>query len=237
MTRDRYAALKACLAGPDRPPGTMSYHQLQGFMFTIASAPDVVPPSEWLPQVFDGGEPVYDSKDQLESVLGQIMQLYNEVNEAILTHPASLPDDCPIRADAMANFDDDAPLAQWSRGFITGHQWLEASWEIELPQEMDEEIGSAMFALCFFGSRQIADAYMADRAGQQPIESIADTIRSLFPDALSCYAKIGRTIGAVTAEVQAEAEAARRAPKVGRNAPCPCGSGRKYKKCCGANVH
>jgi len=22
--------------------------------------------------------------------------------------------------------------------------------------------------------------------------------------------------------------------KVGRNAPCPCGSGRKYKKCCGS---
>ena len=25
----------------------------------------------------------------------------------------------------------------------------------------------------------------------------------------------------------------RKAPKVGRNSPCPCGSGRKYKKCCG----
>ncbi|UCE78602.1 MAG: preprotein translocase subunit SecA [Nitrospiraceae bacterium] len=24
--------------------------------------------------------------------------------------------------------------------------------------------------------------------------------------------------------------------KIGRNEPCPCGSGRKYKKCCGANV-
>jgi len=24
-------------------------------------------------------------------------------------------------------------------------------------------------------------------------------------------------------------------PKVGRNDPCPCGSGKKYKKCCGAN--
>lgn len=24
------------------------------------------------------------------------------------------------------------------------------------------------------------------------------------------------------------------APKVGRNDPCPCGSGKKYKKCCGA---
>ncbi len=26
----------------------------------------------------------------------------------------------------------------------------------------------------------------------------------------------------------------RAAPKVGRNDPCPCGSGKKYKKCCGA---
>ncbi|MBE6568415.1 MAG: hypothetical protein E7657_07140, partial [Ruminococcaceae bacterium] len=33
---------------------------------------------------------------------------------------------------------------------------------------------------------------------------------------------------------------AKRAPakadkKVGRNDPCPCGSGKKYKMCCGAN--
>lgn len=26
------------------------------------------------------------------------------------------------------------------------------------------------------------------------------------------------------------------APKVGRNDPCPCGSGKKYKKCCGQNL-
>ncbi|WP_300923614.1 SEC-C metal-binding domain-containing protein, partial [uncultured Desulfovibrio sp.] len=25
----------------------------------------------------------------------------------------------------------------------------------------------------------------------------------------------------------------REGPKVGRNDPCPCGSGKKYKKCCG----
>jgi len=25
-------------------------------------------------------------------------------------------------------------------------------------------------------------------------------------------------------------------PKVGRNDPCPCGSGKKYKKCCGQNA-
>ncbi len=26
----------------------------------------------------------------------------------------------------------------------------------------------------------------------------------------------------------------RETPKIGRNEPCPCGSGKKYKKCCGA---
>jgi preprotein translocase subunit SecA len=26
----------------------------------------------------------------------------------------------------------------------------------------------------------------------------------------------------------------RATPKIGRNDPCPCGSGKKYKKCCGA---
>ncbi|MBC6995220.1 SEC-C domain-containing protein [Lewinella lacunae] len=25
----------------------------------------------------------------------------------------------------------------------------------------------------------------------------------------------------------------RKGPKIGRNAPCPCGSGKKYKNCCG----
>ncbi len=28
----------------------------------------------------------------------------------------------------------------------------------------------------------------------------------------------------------------RKSPKVGRNDPCPCGSGKKFKKCCGKNV-
>ena len=28
----------------------------------------------------------------------------------------------------------------------------------------------------------------------------------------------------------------RATPKVGRNDPCICGNGRKYKKCCGKNI-
>jgi SEC-C motif-containing protein len=39
------------------------------------------------------------------------------------------------------------------------------------------------------------------------------------------YYKDGRTVPSTVV---------RSTPKVGRNDPCPCGSGKKYKKCCGA---
>ncbi|MDD4821881.1 MAG: SEC-C metal-binding domain-containing protein [Bacteroidales bacterium] len=32
-----------------------------------------------------------------------------------------------------------------------------------------------------------------------------------------------------------EKNAVRSTPKIGRNEPCPCGSGKKYKHCCGSN--
>jgi hypothetical protein len=38
------------------------------------------------------------------------------------------------------------------------------------------------------------------------------------------------------ADLSVEVTPRRRDAKVGRNAPCPCGSGRKYKRCCGKNT-
>jgi len=40
----------------------------------------------------------------------------------------------------------------------------------------------------------------------------------------------------VDGEMLAEKPTVREAPKVGRNDPCPCGSGKKYKKCCGKGL-
>jgi preprotein translocase subunit SecA len=37
-------------------------------------------------------------------------------------------------------------------------------------------------------------------------------------------------------QVQLDLTSRREAPKVGRNDPCPCGSGKKYKNCCGRNA-
>jgi preprotein translocase subunit SecA len=37
-------------------------------------------------------------------------------------------------------------------------------------------------------------------------------------------------------DLQPVQQVVRGTAKIGRNDPCPCGSGKKYKKCCGANA-
>ena len=46
------STLQAFLADPARPTGTLRYHELQGFLFAVASAPELVLPSEWQPIIF-----------------------------------------------------------------------------------------------------------------------------------------------------------------------------------------
>ena len=39
------------LESPERPDGTLRFHELQGFLFAIASSPQTIAPSEWLPMI------------------------------------------------------------------------------------------------------------------------------------------------------------------------------------------
>jgi preprotein translocase subunit SecA len=45
-----------------------------------------------------------------------------------------------------------------------------------------------------------------------------------------------KTPAAEQGELKIELPVRREAPKVGRNDPCPCGSGKKFKSCCGRNA-
>ena len=232
------SALRAFLEHPSRPTGTLIYHELQGFLFTVISAPELVPPSEWLPIVFGDQEVDYASAEKAEAIIGQIMALYNTINAAVRDAPTLLPADCPLRDDVLANFADDAPIAQWSRGFLRGHQWLEELWEETVPEELDDELGSILMTLSFFFSRQIAEGFHGEAAtGDQSFEAMADAIHQVLPTAVAQYAHMGRSIAEVLVEHDADAPGLTDEPKVGRNDPCPCGSGMKYKRCCGATVH
>jgi uncharacterized protein len=227
--------LKTFLENSARPVGTLRYHELQGFLFTIASAPELIRPSEWMPIIFAEEEAGYASLEEAKEVIGELMALYNTVNTAVFEDTAALPPDCVFRDDILANFDDGAPVAQWSRGFLCGHQWLEELWDAYVPEGLDEQFGATLLALSFFSSEALAEAFRKETGPRgQTLRTMAETIRRLFPDAVAEYALLGRSISRVLAEESTQEPGRRQDVKVGRNAPCPCGSGLKYKKCCGA---
>jgi preprotein translocase subunit SecA len=69
------------------------------------------------------------------------------------------------------------------------------------------------------------------------IESKEDVQRIAVPRRMTRVVEGRGAMGgyADSGEPQKPRTVKREAPKVGRNDPCPCGSGKKYKKCCGAN--
>jgi uncharacterized protein len=225
--------LRSFLEDPARPAGTLRYHELQGFLFTIAAAPELVRPSEWMPIVFGNHDAGYESRGEAEAVLGELMVLYNAISGAVGQEGSALPDDCVFQRETLANLDATAPVAEWSRGFLRGHQWLEESWEPYIPDDVDPEFSATLMTLSFFASRTLAEAYLAE-TGQQDLTAMADSMRAVFPDALASYAHLGRSIYKVLMEQEGVRTEPRRVVKTGRNDPCPCGSGRKFKKCCGA---
>ena len=225
--------LASFLESPDRPPETLRYHELQGFLFAVASAPELVPPSEWLPVVFGQREAGYASIEEAQAIMGEIIALYNAINSSVIAARPGLPPDCKFRRKTLANLEESAPVSSWSRGFLRGHQWLQEDWDACLPDD-DHDFGVLLLALSFFASRKLATAFI-EELGRTDLEEVAKKIRRVPPDAVAEYARIGRSIQQVLSKHGGPAESAT-ALKVGRNDSCPCGSGRKYKKCCGARA-
>ena len=69
--------------------------------------------------------------------------------------------------------------------------------------------------------------------GQPVLVQLWQGIRQRYPS-LEVYGKRAAKMRAAGPSILAQAEAQRRAasPAIGRNQPCPCGSGKKYKRCC-----
>jgi tetratricopeptide (TPR) repeat protein len=79
------------------------------------------------------------------------------------------------------------------------------------------------------GYEEVYDQYIEFLDSQKGRKADRDAARR---DLAAWQASRGRLTA--TAELTRRAWVVRTGPKVGRNEPCPCGSGRKYKRCCGA---
>lgn len=201
---------------------------LDGYLTAVALAPEAIPVAEWEPAVW-GTPPRWADEDEAR-----------EVQSLLATHAAMAAnrvrhgdDDLP---DALApllwlpeNVDevDDDELdvgGDWALGFFRGVELREAAWEAWLDEEdwIDE---------IFFLLDQLASGEVLGEDPTQPGTPITYRQRleiiAGLPGMLNDLHQ--HRIHALTPR-----EPIRREAAPDRNDACPCGSGKKYKKCCGA---
>lgn len=232
FTNHQATLLARFLSSPQRPKDTLTYPQLAGFLFSLGNGPELIPPSEWIPLVFNDQEARYDTRDEAEQMLQAMMALYNDCIRERTGGTVSLPPGCGMRPWAMDNLSADAPLSQWAQGFSMGYNYLEEVWNEYTPHELDEELGALLMTLTFFSSPKLAEAYHQETNGKGSLEQLAQSVMEIFPEAMREYAHLGQSIYQARLEVGDLDLDASVSTKIGRNEPCPCGSGKKFKKCC-----
>jgi uncharacterized protein len=201
LSQAEIAALTEFLLDPTRPDDTLRFQELQGFLYAVACSPELVPPSAWLPAISDEEDIGFEDDAEAQRIMGLIIGLYNGINDSVFVRSDSLPPGCEFHANIEDNFGEELPISLWSRGFMMGHEWLAEVWDEYLPEELDDEVGSAALVLSFFSSRKLAELYHLEstttprrRRPRVPFIEFAEKVREMFPAALSSYAHVGRSI-------------------------------------------
>ncbi len=218
------------LASDKRPEGTMILPELYGFLFAVAASPEPAKPEEWMSVVFNAEDPNYKSDEKRAEIEIALMTAFDEVNEQVQQDEPQLPEWCEILDPPLENFGDESPLAYWADGFFDGYDWLSDVWDQRIDEALEEPLFSALMVLLYFSHRDEAREFCDKVAnGQLSKQRLAETSVDNLPEAMATYARIGRTLAQVFANAK---PFVREQVKLGRNDPCSCGSGKKYKKCC-----
>ncbi len=175
---------------------------IDGLFTAVAVAPGLVMPSVWLPRVLPGGAPRPGSETEL---VGLVMREYEAVVAGVESGKLVKP--AP---------EDHDRCVQFARGFIAGAQ-LDPEWNGH-----EARWGFVSWAALLAGRPELVPADVrAQLAGTEP--ALASSIEMFVLAARDSFGE-GRGRAPASTVVRAE--------KVGRNDPCPCGSGKKFKRCC-----
>jgi uncharacterized protein len=209
--------LKGCKGGR-----AMNVEQLDGFFAALIVGPEIVMPSEYYPEVF-GGEMSdaceFTSLDQANEILGLMMRHWNDIAGTLFKGEVWVP-------ILLEDEDGTAHGNNWAHGFMRGTLMRHDGW-VELVN--DEEQGGCMVPIFMLHYEHDEDPKM--RPEPMSPEKREEVIAHMAAGLVQAYRyfRVQRQGGASAHKT----EGRRNASKVGRNDPCPCGSGKKYKKCCG----
>ncbi len=198
---------------------------LHGFFTALVIGPETVPPSEWLPQVWGSGAehaPEFESAKQFERVMELMLRLMNEI--AICLEVAAEEFEPLFDQYEYDDADHRCVDAQaWSYGFMRGVGMRHNAWEPFLASS----IGSAVLPMhrLSYETPFVEDMPAQQRAQFAKLpDEIAEAVVAIYRYWLPHRSE------------QIQQPVRRTASKVGRNDPCPCGSGKKYKHCCAART-
>jgi uncharacterized protein len=209
--------LEGCKGGK-----AMNVEQLDGFFSALIAGPETVMPSEYYRGVFGGETPEFSSRDEANEILGLMMRHWNTIAGTLRKGephiPLLLEDE-----DGVAHGND------WARGFMRGMHMRHDGWA-DLVN--DEGHGGCLVPMMMLFHEHDEDPAMRPK----PIsaERREEVIAGMAVGLLGAH-RYFRDQRQVSPSAHA-GDLRGNAPKVGRNEPCPCGSGKKYKKCCGGET-
>jgi uncharacterized protein len=210
--------LKSCKGGK-----AMNVEALDGFFAALIAGPDTVMPSEYYREVF-GGEMSdaceFGSLDEANEILGLMMRRWNAIASTLFKGEVYVP---------LLLEDEDGTVHgnDWARGFMRGMGMRYDGWA-ELVN--NEEHGGCLIPMMMLFHEH--DEVPKMRPKPISPEQREEIIVHMAAGLLRAY-RYFREQRQVSPSAHA-GDLRRTAPKVGRNEPCPCGSGKKYKKCCGS---
>lgn len=188
--------------------------ELDGFLAGIIICPELIRPGEWLPLIWGEAPPAFTSDAQAQQVHDLVLGHYNSIIRQLNRD----------RYQPVFEIDlDESPLWElWIEGFARAIELRPESLSMLTQRHLDDEdISRAVFVL-----ERLCHVV---HDGSQALDIDAE-LESLAPDLIASNVEILHR--AQLAEAVASGFAPVRQPRTGRNDPCPCGSGRKYKKCC-----
>jgi uncharacterized protein len=212
-------ALDHFLMSDASPENCMQLSDLDGFLTGIAIGPELIVPSEWLPAIWGGDEPAFESIEQAQTVVGTIMGRYNEILRALSTDPETY---APLFWEGP---DGEVIAADWAEGFVDAVRLRPEAWRPLLEDREALVMLMPILALC-------GDAEDGSPLELDPEED-ADLLAQAPELIPACVAGIDGFWKERRGRPKAGSGQAKSA-KVGRNDPCPCGSGKKFKNCHGA---
>lgn len=225
LSDDELAELDAFLLDQDNDEG-MTLDILDGFLHALAIGPETLMPSRWLPQVWgrdDGAMlPPVDSVDEANRLLGLVMRHFNSIVRGFEQRPPVVaPCWGTTQYGDLREYED---AEAWAYGFDVGVKLTRSAWQ---PLLDDAEASRWYRPIGLLGAEGFADDQDELTRTPEQREALTAQIEESLLRIHAFWLPLRRAV--------AEREQARQlARKVGRNEPCPCGSGRKFKKCCGA---